>query len=101
VTLIQRFGSALNRNIPFHMLFLDGVYEVDSGGAICRFHAIKPPSSKELGLLLRKIIERMARLLEQAGYLEREEGDGGLILEGFEDEVMNSFKALQLPTKLR
>lgn len=26
VTLIQRFGSALNLNIHFHMLFLDGVY---------------------------------------------------------------------------
>ena len=26
VTLIQRFGSALNVNVHFHMLFLDGVY---------------------------------------------------------------------------
>ena len=26
VTLIQRFGSALNLNIHFHMLFLDGAY---------------------------------------------------------------------------
>ena len=26
VTLIQRFGSALNLNIHFHMLFLDGGY---------------------------------------------------------------------------
>ena len=26
VTLIQRFSSALNLNIHFHMLFLDGVY---------------------------------------------------------------------------
>lgn len=29
VTLIQRFGSALNLNIHFHMLFLDGVYGTD------------------------------------------------------------------------
>jgi len=28
VTLIQRFGSALNLNVHFHMLFLDGVYVV-------------------------------------------------------------------------
>ena len=27
VTLIQRFGSALNLNVHFHMLFLDGVYD--------------------------------------------------------------------------
>jgi hypothetical protein len=31
VTLILRFGSALNLNIHFYMLFLDGVY-VDSAG---------------------------------------------------------------------
>jgi len=28
VTLIQRFGSALNANILFYMLFLDGVYVI-------------------------------------------------------------------------
>ena len=26
VTLIQRFGSALNSNVHLHMLILDGVY---------------------------------------------------------------------------
>ena len=31
VTLIQRFGSALNLNVHFHMLFLDGVYAEDEG----------------------------------------------------------------------
>ena len=30
VTLIQRFGSALNLNIHFHMLVLDGAYLVDT-----------------------------------------------------------------------
>lgn len=30
VTLIQRFGSALNLNIHFHMLFLDGAYFADT-----------------------------------------------------------------------
>ena len=33
---IQRFGSALNLNIHFHMLFLDGVY-VDRAGSAARF----------------------------------------------------------------
>jgi hypothetical protein len=32
VTLIQRFGSALNLNIHFHMLYLDGVYAEDNYG---------------------------------------------------------------------
>ena len=32
VTLIQRFGSALNLNVHTHLLFLDGVYlDTDAG----------------------------------------------------------------------
>ena len=31
VTLIQRFGSALNMNTHFHMLYIDGVYDAVSG----------------------------------------------------------------------
>jgi hypothetical protein len=34
VTLIQRFGSALNLNLHFHMLFLDGVYVERSDGCV-------------------------------------------------------------------
>jgi len=37
VTLIQRFGSALNLNIHFHMLFLDGVYVDGANGSSTRF----------------------------------------------------------------
>jgi len=39
VALIQRFGSALNLNIHFHMLFLDGVY-VRNNSANFAFHYI-------------------------------------------------------------
>jgi hypothetical protein len=37
VTLIQRFGRALNLNIHFHMLFLDGVY-IDNKHGTSRFY---------------------------------------------------------------
>ncbi len=40
VTLIQRFGSALNLNVHFHMLFLDGVYVEQSHGS-ARFRWVK------------------------------------------------------------
>jgi hypothetical protein len=43
VTLIQRFGSALNLNIHFHMLFLDGVYIGGSNGRPMRFRKVKAP----------------------------------------------------------
>jgi hypothetical protein len=34
VTLIQRFGSALNLNVHFHMLVLDGVYRREGEGGL-------------------------------------------------------------------
>ena len=46
VTVIQRFGSALNLNVPFHTLMIDGVYEARSTGAILR-----PPSARGDGPL--------------------------------------------------
>ena len=48
VTLIQRFGSALNLNVHFHMLFLDGVYEVNAD-ELGDFHSIKPPTPGSYG----------------------------------------------------
>ncbi len=45
--MIQRFGSALNLNIHFHMLFLDGVY-VDQPDGSARFRSVKAPTNQEL-----------------------------------------------------
>ena len=42
VTLIQRFGSTLNLNVHFHMLFLDGVYTTTRWGK-SRFHRTNAP----------------------------------------------------------
>jgi len=45
VTLIQRFGSALNLNLQFHMLFIDGVLSPKSNGQL-RFHRVNAPRAK-------------------------------------------------------
>ena len=70
VTLIQRFGSALNLNIHFHMLFLDGVYSFDH--ARPKFHRAPRPTPAELVRLLHTISTRVARLLERQGLLVRD-----------------------------
>ena len=67
MTLIQRFGSALNLNIHYHMLFLDGVY-ADGG----RFRWVKASSSAELTQLAHSIATRTGRFLERQGLLERD-----------------------------
>ena len=42
ITLIQRFGGAVNLNIHFHMLFVDGVYSRNRYGKVV-FHRTKAP----------------------------------------------------------
>ena len=71
VTLIQRFGGALNLNVHFHMLFLDGVYVERPDGTL-RFRRIGAPTSTELDELTRTIAHRAGRLLERRGLLERD-----------------------------
>ena len=54
VTLFQRFGSVLNLNIHFHMLYLDGVYAEDNYGKT-RFddeHPCSPPYGQPLVVLI-------------------------------------------------
>ena len=63
VTLIQRFGSALNLNIHFHILFLDGVY-VYRDRRPPRFQRVKVPDKGELEDLVQLISKRVGRCLE-------------------------------------
>jgi len=62
VTLIQRFGSALNLNIHFHILFLDGVYAYRDKP---RFQRVKAPDKGELEDLVQLISKRVGRCLEE------------------------------------
>ena len=87
VTLIQRFGSALNLNVHFHMLYLDGVYAEDAYRKV-RFHRVKAPTAEELGALVHRLSRRVAKYLERRGFLTRDEDNGYLTLETSEDEAM-------------
>jgi hypothetical protein len=79
VTLIQRFGSALNLNIHFHNLFLDGVY-VYRDNRPPRFQRIKAPDKVDLEDLVKLISQRVGRCLERQGLLNRDAESAGLDL---------------------
>jgi len=66
VTFVQRFGDALNLNVHFHTLVLDGVYAEDGQGRI-RFHRAPPPSDAEMARVAGRIHCRVARLMERRG----------------------------------
>ncbi len=70
MTLIQRSGSALNLNIHFHRLFLDGIYTFE--GPRPTFHRAPRPTPAELVRLLHTISHRVAGLLERQGLLVRD-----------------------------
>jgi hypothetical protein len=66
VTFVQRAGDALNLNVHFHSLVLDGVYARSEAEAP-RFHALAPPDDAEVARVVRQIAHRLARLLESRG----------------------------------
>jgi hypothetical protein len=81
VTLIQRFGSALNLNIHFHMLFLDGVYVKGRRGSSSSGSRLQAPSAAELQALVGRIAARVGRALERGGLLVRDAETSYLALE--------------------
>jgi Putative transposase/Transposase zinc-binding domain len=71
VTFIQRFGSALNLNVHYHLLFLEGVYlDRTDQGRPPRFLQGEPPTDTDITAVIQKISRRVIRKLRRLGYLE-------------------------------
>jgi hypothetical protein len=62
VTFVQRFGDALNLNVHFHALALDGVYSEDEDGTLF-FHPVGTPSDAEVARILTRVTRRIQSLL--------------------------------------
>ena len=95
VTLIQRFGSALNLNLHFHMLYLNGVY--DSKGY---FWPVKPPTTEDLDKITHMIATRVSRYLERAGYLYRDAESEYFDLIPEEDDAMHGIISASITYRL-
>src|SRR5712692_769570 len=71
VTFIQRFGSAINLNVHYHVVFLEGVYlDRTDQGRTPRFLPGEPPTDTDIADVVQKISRRVIRTLRQLGYLE-------------------------------
>jgi hypothetical protein len=70
VTLIQWFGGAINLNVHFHLLLLDGVYLRAAGTPV--FRHVRPPHRAALDELLKDIAEATGAYLERHGWLTRD-----------------------------
>ena len=88
VTLIQRFGSALNLNVHFHLLVLDGVYRREGEGRL-RFVPAPAPGMAELQGLVQRIAERIGRSLERSGLMTRDIENAYLAFDPSEEAPIN------------
>ena len=69
VNRIQRFGSALNLNVHFHALVLDGVYTAASPTVRPEFHEAAELTEEDVRQLVETIRVRVLRLLRTRGLL--------------------------------
>jgi hypothetical protein len=68
VTFMQRFGSALNVNLHFHCVCLEGVYlDRTDQGLKPRFVNAEPPSDADIAAVVQQISRRVLRTLRRAG----------------------------------
>ncbi len=76
VTGVQRFGGALNLNIHFHSLLLDGIYLREGSGGDLRFHRTPAPSKEELERVLSRVRTRIHKFLAARGWHAPDPAEG-------------------------
>ncbi|MBI5423391.1 MAG: transposase [Opitutae bacterium] len=74
VSFVQRFGSALNLHVHFHILALDGVYVPAKHGESLVFQPSQSPAANNVHALTLAVLRRVRTLLKRRGLI----GDGDL-----------------------
>jgi hypothetical protein len=69
ITVVQRFGSALNLNLHLHSLVLDGVYTRPTAEAVPVFHPLPAPTDDEVAKILERVHDQIQKLLRRRGRL--------------------------------
>ena len=74
VTFVQRFGSAANLNLHFHVIAIDGVYAPGLDGKP-EFFALRPPETGEVRELAELLAKRIPALLRRRGLDTTQSGE--------------------------
>jgi hypothetical protein len=72
VTFVQRFGSALNLNLHFHAVVLDGVYAPKAGGEP-EFFPLRAPETSDVLKVVERVAQAVPAMLKRRGL---EQGNG-------------------------
>ena len=78
ITMVQRFGGALNLNIHFHILSLDGVFQIsDNLNCAPEFIETERPKNEDLLQVVKIFQMRMLKLLQRRGLVQKNESENG------------------------
>jgi hypothetical protein len=75
ITVVQRFGSALNLNVHFHCLVLDGLFVEAPNTGAPRWHRARAPTTEDIEALVVRIADRAEAFLARRGHGREEPGD--------------------------
>jgi len=78
VVCVQRFGGALNLNVHFHALVLDGVFHREAGRERPVFRAARRMGADDLGEVLQTVTAKVLAVLRRHG-LSPDDATGALI----------------------
>jgi hypothetical protein len=71
VTFLQRFGGALQLNLHYYLIAIEGVFvDRTDQGLKPRFVKVEPPTDTDIADVVQKISHRVIRKLRRLGYLE-------------------------------
>jgi len=88
VVFSQRFGSALNVNLHFHALVLDGAFTCPSPHQRAFFHPTAPLEDQDVEELVCTLHRRITRYLQRTGHLPRDPTDPGPIEHETEEPLL-------------
>ncbi len=94
VTAIQRFGGALNLNVHFHSLLLDGVYLRDEDTGELKFQRLPDPSTENVERLAWILKGKILAYLTKRGlYVRGEPSMEGMAPDDVEPTLMDAVQA--------
>ena len=90
ITVVQRFGSALNLNIHFHTLVADGVFY--KSGNSYEFYRLSEPTKEELFAIAEKVKTKVEKLIQAMGLDEQDQLD-------FDENLLAELSQLSITQK--
>ena len=101
MTLIQRFGGHVNLNIHFHMLHVQGAWEISANKTAATFHPASNPTGEQLLACIDKIAAGTIKILKRMSLIEQSlEGIDVISENNDNDDTLANIQAASTQNKI-